>query len=336
MAILAVRWLLLGVAAIGCGKLAPPGGGNSNLPASGAGPYQLLAANDDSPIDEPLVLSDASADLDDAWALGDGDTLEVWITYRRGKTSEIRRAQLPSVEQGASELETALSASASWQQGIVSQPSVLRGHGGHPWLLFYSGGGDPARAIGCATSPDGQSWSDAPAPVLIPTSEEQSLSSPAAVELPGGRIRLFYLAPGGLRAAEGDRAALENGAPLPLSRFDPNPSTATIDPILAPGAATWLPTIGRVTARTLTTAAHRVRYDLFLTGLAETSGGAVRTVGLAASYDAERFSVASAPFVTPRKPELWAPTVVAYRNGSLLLATQQKGARSAIVGAISP
>jgi hypothetical protein len=88
-----------------------------------------------------------------------------------------------------------------------------------------------------------------------------------------------------------------------------------------------------VTARAVTTLTGRTRYDLFLSGREPTG---LRVVGFASSWDGLAFSVAAQPMLAAKPPDVWAPTVTAYRAGSLLLFTQGAGAHTLIEGAHDP
>jgi hypothetical protein len=312
------RWtLMLSVCAmVACGTLAPDGGGASNLPVSGAGPYKKLVANDDTLINEPVVLEDAGASLDDAQVLANGEALMVWVTRRTsdGKSS-IRRADLARLEDGPMGLEMALAADQAWEMGAIGQPAVILGT---PSLIFYSAGG----GIGYARSDDAMTWEKAPGPALTASSDETAIASPAAVML-DGKVRLFYSGAGGIYAADAALADLAALVPKPFTKAG----------LLIPAASSaWASPDGRFTARTVVTVAGRPRYDLFLTG----SLVMLRTVGFAASFDGTNFEIAGAPFLDPKAPEEWAPTVTNYRDGALLLFSQTQGNRSVIAGATSP
>jgi|SRR5579871_6136407 len=307
---------ILCVLVAGCGTLAPDGGGATDLPVSGAGPYGKLAPNDAYPFQAPYVLSDAGADLDDPYVLAWGDLLATWVTYTVGHTSEIRHADFFSLETGSTGFIGAIQPAEAWEGNRVAQPAILWTS---PWLLFYSGAG----GIGYATSPDGHAWTKAPGPALVATADEGAISSPAAI-LIGDTVRLFYLASDGVRAADARFADLAARAEAPFQR--------RAGVVIAPGAASWLPSPGRLSARNVLLATGRERYDLFLSG----SVDGVRAVGFASSFDGESFAIAAAPFLDPRSPDEWSPTVTAYRAGSLLLFTQQEGQHSAIGAATSP
>lgn len=124
-----------------------------------------------------------------------------------------------------------------------------------------------------------------------------------------------------------------------FERVDGRAETPARDPILSPGAAPWLVSIGRTTARTVLTGASRLRHDLFVTGhTAATATGlpALDVVGIAASFDGISVVAAAAPFLAPQKPGRSAPTVAAWRGGSLLLYTTIVGRHSIIAAAAAP
>ncbi len=299
----------------GCGTLAPEGGGATDLPVSGAGPYKLLAPNDAYPFVAPIVLSDAGADLDDAYVLSDGDLIGTWVTYTVNHTSEIRHADFLSLETGSTGFIDGVTPAEPWEGNRVAQPAVLWTA---PWLLFYAGEG----GIGYATADDGHKWVKAPGPALA-----GAFSSPAAIRLDDGTVRLFYLADDGIHAADAAFADLAARAPEP---FHPRDGV-----VLAPFAAPWLAQLGRFSARTVVTPAGRRRYDLFLTGVTGAAPPAGEDVGFASSFDGLRFEVAATPFLDARTAS-WSPSATEYRAGSLLLVTRKNGQHTAIAAALSP
>lgn len=321
----ALRPSLLGLAALAlssCGTLAPDGGGDVGLPLSGVGPFRKLAPSDDTAIAEPVVLAAPGANLDDPFALVDGERLTLWFSRSDGKSgSTIGRADLPRLEDGAPSLDFALAAESPWEMGGVAQPSVLRGESGGPWLLFYAAGG----AIGYATG-DGVSWDRLPGPALAPGVGERALGSPAPI-LEGDRVRLYFVVDGGaVEVAEAALADLAARAPTPFVRV-------AEDPVVRAGDAPWLEAIGRVTARAVATSTGRTRYDLYLSG---TDDAGQRAVGMAASWDGESYAVPPVAFLDARRPNEWSPTVVDFRGGALLLFTQPSGAGSVVAAATSP
>ena len=316
--------LLLPPLVAGCGLLARSGGGDSDLPVSGAGPYKRLAADEATPWDEPVLLSDGLAALDDPLALAEGEAIGLWYSRRDAKGgARIEHVDLARLEAAPSDPQVALEPGPAWEGGRIVEPALLApARPGGKWLLFYAARG----GLGYALSDDGHTWTRAPGPVLVATADEGSLASPALLRLGPDRVRLLYLTRRGIEAADARQSDLANLAPEPLVR-------RSGPPLVAPGAASWLPLLGRFTARSQTLSTGRVRHDLFLTGRAVDG---LRLVGFAASFDGLGFAVAPEPMVDVRAPEESAPSGIAYRAGSLLFFTQPYGQRSTIAVARSP
>jgi hypothetical protein len=311
-----------------CGTIAPEGGGANDLPVSGVGPYHVLESDEDTTIAEPVVLSESAASLDDAQVLARGELLGIWYTRTDGSgRSHIRHVDFDRLEDGPNAFgATPFLPDQPWEQGSVAQPAVIEARSSEePWLLFYQSNG----AIGYAISLDHLSWDKAIGPALTPSAEEgPKLASPAAIRLDDTTVRVFYVAADGVRAADASFGDLAMKMPRPFAR---------VPGVRVPlGAAPWLPAIGRITARDVTTAAGRRRHDLFLSGTTGQGVSMVRQVGMAASWDGTNFAVAAEPFLDAKPPAQWGPSVVAYRAGSLLLYTQTNGALTVIGAALSP
>lgn len=315
----------LAAALAACGTLAPDGGGAQNLPSSGAGPYGRLAAESEQ------ILSEGAADLDDPVLLVDGGALTIWYTRTpTGKGAEIRRARLASIDDREPAIDLALGADQAWEAGGVAQPAVLAPGAGAPWLLAYAAGG----AIGYATSDDGASWRKATGPALRGDGGEEgaALASPALARLDDGTVRLYYLGAGGLFAADAHAADLAALAAAPFARSPGTSPGAATRALVRAHAASWLETLGRTTARGVTTPAGRSRFDLYLSG----AQAGVGVVGLASSYDATDFALAAAPLLDARAPAEQSPTVAAWDGGSLLLFSERPSRFSRIGAARSP
>ncbi len=329
-------WLVLLLVA-GCGSIGDAGGGASNLPVSGAGPFRPLEPDESIPITPPFVLLDNLADLDEPSVVDWGDALAMWVTAKRKTLSgtRIEHADAYHLTDGFGPLIMAIEPDQTWEGGALSSPSVLWEQ---PWILFYGGGG----AIGWATAADGHTWVKAPGPALVANNEEEgtALTSPAAVRV-GDRLRVYYLASGAVWAADAPFADIAASRATTWTRLDGDPTTPGRDPILAPAghqlvsSTTTVPvvSIDHVSARAPITPAGRVRYDLYFT--AATGTASVSTCGFASSFTGDRFAVSTTPLL-PIMQTTRAPAETPYGAGAVLLYVQIDGARLAIAAATSP
>ena len=331
LCVAALSWGLAASCVAGCGTLAADdqsAGGQSI--SAGAGPFQRL------PSDQVRLLVEFSADLDDADVLADpGGGFTVYYTRSDEKGASIRRARFASL--GASpEVDTVLVADQPGEGGGVAQPAVLApSRAGEGWLLCYA---TASRTIHCATSDDGGAFPKGGFTLALPPEAGREVESPALVRLDRASVagaaevaRLFFLAGDTLKSIDVVRTGSGWAAVT-----DPRTGAMVIRRVLAAGDAPWLTTLGRTTARTITTPAGRTRYDLFLSGRLPGVTG-VRVIGLAASFDARAFTIASAPFLGVRLPDTWAPSVTTLDDGqNLLVFTERVGAHNVISGATSP
>jgi hypothetical protein len=327
-----------------CGTGADPGGGASNLPVGGGGPFRPLEGDATLAINAPFVLTD-ERDLDAPSVVADGDGLAIWVTRRApspamgvlGAPVEIAHADSPTLLDGFGPLEPALVPTEGWEAGIVDAPAVLAprtlpGSTDDPWILVYRAGG----GLGLAVAVDGHTWNKLPGPVLTPDLvDEGTLLGPPAITRVDDTLRLYYVANGAVWAAEAPLSPTElaSGRAPRFSRLDAAPATPARDPVLAPGAFRFLQTIERVTARAARTPGGRLRHDLWASGSTGLKVPASQC-GYAASYDGLRFDVAQTP-ILPRGTagDARGPTSTTYRGGALLLYVQRLGARDAIAAA---
>ncbi|MSP62401.1 MAG: hypothetical protein EXR72_19130 [Myxococcales bacterium] len=314
------RALLLLAIGGGCGTTGDVDRDPRFVPTSGAGPFRRLS---DESLENPppFVLTDGVADLDEPSLVADGLRLALWVTARRGGTARIEHADSDDLKASFTVPETALVADQAWELGSVSGPSVIAGS---PWLLFYAAGG----AIGFATADDGHGWRKGPGPTLVADRADEGLvlGAPGAIRL-GGKVRVYYPANGALWAAEAPYADLASGRAPVWTRLDGNPTTPEREPMVA--SATYATAIGRACAFTGTTPAGRARHDLYFSATADPNP----TIGFAASYSGDRFTVAAGPILIA--PAVRAPAMVPYGAGALLLFVQ-RGQRDGIAAATSP
>lgn len=327
--------LALALAIAGCGTTGDAGGGDSNLPVSGAGPYKSLEPDETiDRITPPVVYLDPTADLDDPFVIADGEQLELWVTARRKSGTTIDHAGATRLTDGFESEGVALTADQPWEGGEVTGPSLIRGRGSDPWLMFYGAAG----AIGWAISTDGVTWDKGPGPTLSANGAEEGtrLGAPGAVRI-GDRVRVYYAAGDVLWAAEaplGDLAAGQGG--VIWNRLDGDLETAARDPMV--GAIPYGVGLGRVFARADATPAGRVRHDLYFSVAATVGTGnspGLPTIGFAASFTGERFEVAPGS-VMPKEGSARGPAMTPYGAGAVLLYVARAGARDAISAALSP
>jgi hypothetical protein len=296
---------------------------------------------------EHEVLVDEAVGADAPALSVKGEQITIYFTRGKGASSMVARLRMASLEDPtplAPGIEVGGADGGGWATPGTSEPALLlplSAPAGDGYLLCYR----KEAGIECATSTDGDQYRVEPALALLPLGAEEgtTLGSPALVHIPAsggsgdhrGRARLYYLASSDEKSTSARLYAAD--APLPLGsgpfvRVDGNPATPGRDPVLAPGAVSWLPALGHVSARTLITAAGRPRYDLFLSG----NVGLLRAVGAASSYDATIFTVAAQPFADPHPPDKWAPSVAAYRDGTLLVYATPSVGHSVLAAATGP
>ncbi len=207
---LARSLLLLLLPACGLGWIGTEDDRTAGLPTSGAGPYQRLEPDDLTPASEPRFLNDTRADVEDPSMLAGGAGLRVWFTRRTEDpvVSEIHYLEaasahvLPSVGPMG-----VLSASETWEDGVVSSPSVTKDAAGQ-LVMFYEGG-VATPSIGRAVSTDGVTWTKDGDPLLV------GATSPSVVFV-HGETWLFVTRPNEL----GIWRAVDTGSGFD---FDPAP-----------------------------------------------------------------------------------------------------------------
>ncbi|HZS37124.1 MAG TPA: hypothetical protein VFF06_09865 [Polyangia bacterium] len=340
IAVLTLFSQALAIALSGCASGGDAGGGASNLPVSGAGPFQPLEDPDNKlPIQAPFVLVAPGVNLDEPTVVPWGNLLAMWVTAKAPSGTSIQHADvLTTLTDGFGPLFPALQADQGWEAGAVSGPSIVwNGPGGTEWLLFYSGGGAIGWAVG--TDPLGHVWRKAPGPALIADGAEEGnvLGPPAAVHIPGAagesdRLRVYYVASGQLWAADAPYADVLAGGAVTWTRLDGDPSTPARDPMVAASSVPFAAGVGRAQARAGLTPAGRVRHDLYFTA---PTGAATNTCGFAGSFSGDDFLVAPAPIVGV-KLNVRSPAETPYQAGALLLYVQQFGANDVIAAALSP
>ncbi len=205
-----MRALLLLLSGCGLGWIGSEDDRTAGLPTSGAGPYKRLEPDDLTPASEPRFLNDTRADVEDPSMLAGGAGLRVWFTRRTDDpvVSEVHYLEARSAHQLPSVGPMAvLDATETWEEGVVSSPSVTKDPTGQ-LVMFYEGG-VAMPSIGRAVSSDGVSWTKDGDPLLV------GATSPSAVFV-NGETWLFVTRPNEL----GIWRAVDDGTGFD---FDPEP-----------------------------------------------------------------------------------------------------------------
>jgi hypothetical protein len=292
--------LLLALVAAGCGRGSDGalGGGDENLPVSGAGPFRPIRDRDFStPLDEPMVITLPGTDLTEPAALDAGDTLRVY--YSRG--GAIWRSDLAATLRALPEEPAmVLAASEPWEAGAVRAPALV--DEGDRVVLYYEGG---AGGVGRAESDDGGDTFVKTGLVL------EGGASPAALRA-GDRWFLYFTradAPGIFVALSDDGVAFAPRA----------------EPVLAAGASPAV--AGGITA----SGALRVALYFDTPGERDTL-----TIGHAGSADGVAFETRAEPILDPDPPAERAAAVLLRPSRAILFYAQTSAARLAIAAATSP
>ncbi|HUQ07808.1 MAG TPA: sialidase family protein [Kofleriaceae bacterium] len=171
----AIALLLLvsgcGVSGCGIGFADDASGGKNDLPSVGAGPYRKLAADENTPADEPWLVTERTIDFTEpAIVARAGGGFTFFVTRESpdppvGDSEIWRGAILDPTEIPDEPIAPVLTADAAWEEGHVAAPSIVD-LGGDRLLMFYEGG-LATRALGRAESSDGgHTWTKSAAPVL--------------------------------------------------------------------------------------------------------------------------------------------------------------------------
>lgn len=223
---------LLALAGAACATTGASGKGDENLPSEEIGPFRKLAAEEVQGI-APFVLDDKNAAYREPAAIVDGDGVVLFAVAKRDGKDVIVRSRANDARSffGTSgdfghTPEVVLAPDQAWEGGALSGPFVLRR--GAELLLYYAG----ASGLGVARSTDGHAFRKEPGPILardarVAPWESTELRAPGAYELPSGKLRLLYSSGRALGEAESDDG-------VRFVRFDPDPTTPAIEPVLEP------------------------------------------------------------------------------------------------------
>jgi hypothetical protein len=149
----AIGVLACALAACGMGPFADEGGGSSNLPVSGAGPYRVLSDDFDTPAEEPYVLAQPIVSLSDPAVLSrDDGGFDLYYTRQEDDTREIWHVTLSSIHELPGTPRQILVADQPWEEGRIGSVSVVED--GDSLVLFYHAGAE-GQMLGRAESRDG-------------------------------------------------------------------------------------------------------------------------------------------------------------------------------------
>jgi hypothetical protein len=332
--------VFMAAAAAGCGLgiVGEEERGQVHLPTRGAGPYGKLAADRDTPADEPYLVSEFRVHLRDPAALrrrdggfriwfgrvevGNERAGEIWMTELPGLRA------LPDVPPGP-----ALVPDQPWEQGWVGAPSVLEMPDG-ALVMLYQGGID-APAIGRADSPDqGRTWQKHPGnPVLVDAAGPGAALVPDADDPWDETIAswVMYLTrpgtPGIFRADSPDGLAWTiQPEPVLLPRthlpqaFDHH---AVSDPFVV---------IRR-------TASGMLHHGMFFNGVDRSGANSTVSVGWAGSFDGldwHRLASPDQPVLAPGGVSEHAPAVLLEPDGSFLFFHEGQPGAQRIAVAVHP
>jgi hypothetical protein len=313
--------------ACGLGLTDERSGGAENLPTSGAGPYERIEFDFDSPINEPYVIEDRNASFRDPSALARGDGgFRLWFSRTAaGGVPEIWSAELP----GLHDLpdvgpNLAFAATDAWEMGRVEAPDVIEQPDGS-LIMFYEAGDPTAPAIGRADSSDGgATWQKHAAnPVL------DGAGDPAAVEIEDGDWQLYATRAGadGIYRADSADGVAWTFAPAPVIQARPSLDGAfdrfeVGDPFAIAGRSS----------------AGRTVIGLFFNGADGPDEDSDVAVGYAGSFDGEvwdRFLGADATLLSRELPVEGPTVVLAPRSGTMFFHEVSTG-RGKIAAATHP
>lgn len=235
---------ILFAALAGCATLASGGGGASNLPSSGVGPFQPLSQMQVAPQDiAPFVLSHSAGACTEPSVLSasaDGATpaLTMYyvlpgapgtvIAFSRSDDGVSFYGDSGDVENNPSHKPPiVLTATLPWEGGAVDGPSAIR-VGSQVWLYYAAAGG-----IGLAKSNDGRTFAKTGGPLLARDAsiawETTQLRAPTVAVFPDGSWHMMYAS----GASIGEATSTDG---VTWTRADGDPSTPAIDPVLGPSA----------------------------------------------------------------------------------------------------
>ncbi len=324
---------LLGmVTGMGCGLgfIEDHSGGAEHLPTQGAGPYGKLAADLDTPADEPYVVSAFRVSLRDPAPLWrDDGGIRLWFGYEDadflGQVSTIAYSELTDItELPDFEPIEVLVADQSWEQDWIGAPSVIQ-LSADELVMFYQGGLD-SPAIGRADSSDGgMSWVKYENNPIISDGY-----NPSAVRLSDRGWSLFFHRAAGqgiyaATSADGTNWSVESEPVLAPRHADAGAYDR--DALSSP----------HVTARR--DAGGTLHYGLFFNGIVEPGENEVISVGWAGSFDGSewrRFASPDEPALAPGNRNVHGPAVLLRPDRGIMFFNQLRQGVQSIAVAVHP
>ena len=328
-----VSLLLLPASLATCATLADSGGGDTNMPNAGAGPFREIEQLELGRGVAPFALGDDGDFPRDASILdvdGDLQSLEAWgyvahTVFAEGVEPDPAAPANEIVRHIALDGRSfdrfpiaVLTAEPGWEGGVAGSPSALW-VGDEVWLYYAAAGG-----VGLAVSSDGAAFSRVgDGPVLSPAGgwEQQAVpQSPTVVRLEDGGFHMFYELTTSAGPVIGEARSADG---ISWQRVGQQPA-------LAAGAANgWEGGGVEAPFAVLTRSAEGRLIEQLYYGAISAEGD--RVVALAARYDAEgSFQRASAPvFGTSGSLEPTEPCVVRHDGFSLLFASARRGTSAA-------
>jgi hypothetical protein len=161
------------VAPAGCGIgfADDASGGMDGLPTVGAGPFRKLVADENTPADEPWLVTERVIDFSEPVIVArSGGGFTFFVTREDpdppvGDSQIWRGAIREPTELPDEPVAPVFTAELAWEEGHVAAPSIVD-LGGDRLLLYYEGG-LASRSLGRAESTDGgRTWTRSAAPVL--------------------------------------------------------------------------------------------------------------------------------------------------------------------------
>jgi len=327
---LALAALGLGLA---CGAGAEDGGGDHNLPTRLAGPYEKLPQDQNTPIDEPIVLEDPAGELayygPSALRADDGSYTVYFTAEAADGAAQIRRAVGVDLANVPRDVSVVLEADAAWEATRLAHPAVLKpGLAGAAYGLFYEAG---AGELGYADSPDGVTFTRHPDnPLLSPTGPEEGtwLGHPT-VAWHGDAVLLYYTAgpPGALFAAS---LTAGGGGAIAVERLDADALSSGRTPVLGPNPLLGLfdeTAVGGASIA-ISNEAGRAVFDLWYAGRRADGDW---SIGFAGSYDGLLFKrFEENPVLKSGVPVETDPCVVVQSVSAVMFYTHGEGERRTI------
>jgi hypothetical protein len=347
---------VLAVLASACATLGTPAGSDDNLPSSGVGPFRpvteqevpsgalapFVFSSEQVLYREPAVLA-ASGDPSSAsvilYAVGRVGGRDVIVRTR----ADDGRSFYGDVADNANDTHPlhaapqVLAADQPWEGANLAGPSAVQ-VGTQTWLYYGAAGG-----IGLAQSSDGATFTKAPGPVLgaDPGAAWESTppGAPSVAVFPDGSWHMAYSA----GASIGEAVSADG---VSWARFDADPTTPALDPILGPGGSGSFDSaqVSDPLLAPRVTPAGRLHVRVLYTGWDGPPGAASRSsaIGFAARYGASGpLTRAGAPVYTVSLHEA-APALFEWAAGSMLYVHEDDGVLdrthpySAVAAAFAP